>query len=357
MKRLILSRKTALVFSASAIAAFFAIALLEVVLHAHFHSVNGYWLFLGRKAYQVPYTKPVADRRQYSLREGVSDGTQSINTKGFRGPLLADDDSPVICVLGDSVPFGAGVRDNETFPVHLQSMLDQRGYRYRVLNAGVPSYNLRQSIDRWDIDVRRDYKCAVIVLNAANDVSLIDYYKDRWNLDITWASERFGIADRGRSSIAFYISALLRPTPPLRANSNPFDVLRADFGEQIARPLALGIPVVLMPVAPCYYAKVPIDDARNTVSCKGYPTFSDAVKNWGAITDRVNAMLRESSSKPHVTFLDTSRLLDEGVGRAGMYIDYIHFSDQGNLAIATAIADHLAATSIITRADRSPPSK
>jgi hypothetical protein len=101
--------------------------------------------------------------------------------------------------------FGWGVRDGETSPALLQQDLDNNGYHYFVLNAGVPSYNLRQSLDRWQLDVAPTYKCSVIVLNAANDVSLIDYYGSHWSPDLTWASERFGVRAAQTSATVFLL--------------------------------------------------------------------------------------------------------------------------------------------------------
>src|SRR5262245_9699420 len=92
--------------------AFVALCLVEILLHTSFFLENVFWLFRGRDTFMVPYVKWVGDRRVYSLRENSRDAIHSINAMGFRGPLLRGDDrQPLICILGDSVPFGAGVRD------------------------------------------------------------------------------------------------------------------------------------------------------------------------------------------------------------------------------------------------------
>src|SRR5881409_3745042 len=111
--------QTAIGIAAGGAFALLAWLSLEALLHAAFFAQRGYWLFSGRDGLRVPYARPVADRRQYALRENAVSGLYAINGEGFRGPLIrADDRRPVLCVLGDSAPFGIGVADDQTFPAH-----------------------------------------------------------------------------------------------------------------------------------------------------------------------------------------------------------------------------------------------
>ncbi len=142
--------------------------LSEALLHLHFFYQQGRWLFQRSENFQVTYVKPVDDRREYTLRENARDGLYHINAQGFRSPdLPVDLAERLICVIGDSVPFGSGVSNDHTFPVYLERMLQRQGYAYRVLNGGVASYNLRQSFDRWDFDIRPQYPCEVLIVNGS----------------------------------------------------------------------------------------------------------------------------------------------------------------------------------------------
>ena len=92
--------------------------LLEIALQTFFYIRNGYWLFGGHNSFSVKYVKPVGDRRQYSLKEGAVVDRDTINSEGFRGPAMnGHDHRPVICILGDSVPFGVGVAAARRFPL------------------------------------------------------------------------------------------------------------------------------------------------------------------------------------------------------------------------------------------------
>lgn len=66
--------------------------------------------------------------------------TQTHNALGFRGPEIAASRSPErprVLVLGDSMTYGHGVEDAETY----SAVLQQLEPRLEVINAGVPGYS------------------------------------------------------------------------------------------------------------------------------------------------------------------------------------------------------------------------
>lgn len=74
--------------------------------------------------------------------------TQRVNQLGLRGAEVTTEDSGQVCrilMLGDSFTMGKGVRDDQTFSVLLQDMLNSANppgsRRVEVLNAGVDSYS------------------------------------------------------------------------------------------------------------------------------------------------------------------------------------------------------------------------
>ncbi len=83
--------------------------------------------------------------------EVVHHAPVSISADGFRGRGLVGDPAPadatVVLGVGDSLTFGEGVGDDETYLSELERQLDAQG-DVRVLNAGVPSWNLAQEV-RW----------------------------------------------------------------------------------------------------------------------------------------------------------------------------------------------------------------
>jgi hypothetical protein len=72
-------------------------------------------------------------------------GRASLNARGYRGPELPlpkRDDRTRVVVLGDSIAFGYGVSDEQTFP-HL---LDARSDALEVANLGVEGYGPGQEL-------------------------------------------------------------------------------------------------------------------------------------------------------------------------------------------------------------------
>src|SRR5690349_14488159 len=95
-----------------------ALALCEAILQGYYRFQHDHWLWEMRNEYKVPYVFRTEDPREYVLRKGFSDKTLglTVDSHGFRVTAPPPDLSqPIVVCLGDSVPFGAGVRDQETF--------------------------------------------------------------------------------------------------------------------------------------------------------------------------------------------------------------------------------------------------
>lgn len=321
----------------------FCLVFLEVLLQVHFRSANGQWLFATQSNFKVPYVAPVSDRRHYVLKPGFRNESISINKLGFRGKLPEKNDrQPLICFIGDSVPYGAGVEDNETLPVHLERLLQRDGLTVSVLNGGVPSYNLRQSLDRWRLDIAPRWKCSLIILNAANDVSLYDYYGESWTPDYTWANHRFGISAPSWSGLAHYIRASfqnLSPTVKQLPINKFMKNLSEDFEDNLRWPQNQRIPIILLPVVPCYYA-ADLVNAESSASCAGYKNYEEIAKKWQSKIEAVNIVLKNAATAKGLHYLDTAAYLD-GNGREGKFVDFIHFSDDGARAVARFIRDYI----------------
>ena len=148
---------------------------LELFFQLYHRYYRGFWSFFGSEANKVTFSQPVDDRRKFSLKRNFKDTMYTIDEDGFRvnhySKANNNNLTKNICIIGDSVPFGYGVSNKETYPYFLQQIYSSENIR--VINGGVPSYNFRQSIDRWEIDIKPNVNCNVIIINAANDISLI----------------------------------------------------------------------------------------------------------------------------------------------------------------------------------------
>lgn len=88
----------------------------------------------------IPFTlKPNYVARSFSQEYPGELVTHSINQWGLRGPdfpLAKQADEFRILILGDSYTFGVYVENEETYPAFLETILQEIGYKVRVLNAG-----------------------------------------------------------------------------------------------------------------------------------------------------------------------------------------------------------------------------
>jgi len=83
-------------------------------------------------------------------------------------PAAPADPRPVIAAFGDSLTAGFGAEPGNSFPDYLQKDLDQRGIRWRVVNAGVSGDTTTDGVNRLD-EVLRDEPRIVIVEFGGND--------------------------------------------------------------------------------------------------------------------------------------------------------------------------------------------
>src|SRR4051794_31447460 len=80
----------------------------------------------------------------------------------------AVDNRPAIVCFGDSLTAGAGLDPSQSYPEVLQKELDARGYKYRVVNAGVSGDTTQDGLARLALVLAE--KPAVVVLEfGAND--------------------------------------------------------------------------------------------------------------------------------------------------------------------------------------------
>lgn len=73
---------------------------------------------------------------------------------------------PRIVFLGDSLTAGLGLAPNQSYPALLQRKLDEHGYRYEVVNAGVSGDTSAGGLRRLDWSLEGDVKILVVALGG-----------------------------------------------------------------------------------------------------------------------------------------------------------------------------------------------
>lgn len=76
------------------------------------------------------------------------------------------DNRPAIVALGDSLTAGYGLSNDQSYTTLLQQKLDEKGYRYRVVNAGVSGDTSAGGARRIDWALRENPKIVILELGG-----------------------------------------------------------------------------------------------------------------------------------------------------------------------------------------------
>ncbi len=98
----------------------------------------------------------------------VEAATPAVHGVEATGPSDTGAGRPVLVCFGDSLTAGAGVEPEEAYPAYLQRRLDQAGYNYHVVNAGVNGNTTKDGVDRL-AQVLRQHPEVVVVEFGGND--------------------------------------------------------------------------------------------------------------------------------------------------------------------------------------------
>jgi len=150
---------------------------------------------LGAKASLGDIIRPSSRRAVvYELIPGVETLYKgqplSVNEAGFRGRHYRKTKLPRtvrIVGLGDSVMFGSGVADDETYLARLADNLNERFSQvsWEVINTGVPGYNTTMEVavlESTGLDYEPDLVLIGFVSNDFGLPNFILYREDPWTL-------------------------------------------------------------------------------------------------------------------------------------------------------------------------------
>jgi acyl-CoA thioesterase-1 len=95
------------------------------------------------------------------------DGAEDEPASPVKAPLPDRSAQPKIVAFGDSLTAGFGIGLDEAYPARLQELLDDRGYAYEVVNAGVSGDTSAGGVRRldWVLD-DRDVQVMILALGA-----------------------------------------------------------------------------------------------------------------------------------------------------------------------------------------------
>jgi acyl-CoA thioesterase-1 len=107
----------------------------------------------------------------------------------------AHEDAPRIVALGDSLTSGHGIGKADAYPAVLQARLDDSGYNYQVVNAGVSGDTTSRALRRYRETLDGDVKLLIVALGANDGLRGVPVEQLKSNLSvIIEEAQRRGIA-------------------------------------------------------------------------------------------------------------------------------------------------------------------
>jgi len=93
------------------------------------------------------------------------------------------DNRPLVVCFGDSLTAGHGADPGESYPDYLQTDLDSRGYRYRVVNEGISGNTTKDGVERLDRVLALKASVVVVEFGGNDGLRGLRIEDSRANLD------------------------------------------------------------------------------------------------------------------------------------------------------------------------------
>ncbi len=105
-----------------------------------------------------------------------------VEEENFNHDLFSNNEK--IVFIGDSVPFGFGVNYKDSIP----GSFSEYNLNLISINAAVPSYTFKQSVDKYIKEFKSIKKIKYIYLSNFNPLDLYLMFGAKWNEDINWSN-------------------------------------------------------------------------------------------------------------------------------------------------------------------------
>ena len=258
------------------------------------------------------------------------DGRVTIAADGLRQtPPRAGASRRLLC-FGDSITFGYGVSDEESYPAELSRLLEPRGFEVR--NAGVTGYTSYQAL-RW---LKRQLQSQrvddVTLLIGWNDTTLRPITDAEFGSRIQYST---GTTDAALQHLAIYRlmkATWLRRGLQSGTRQPPRTTARVPLKDYTAN-LELFVAAARAGGARPHFIALPRRLIQGTKP--QHTEYSDAL---AAVARRLSVPLYD------VGLLGDSHPDIAVSGNASYFIDSLHFSPEGNRLMATVIAPQFEAS-------------
>lgn len=276
------------------------------------------------------------------------------NSLGLRSPEIPITRTPGswrIAVLGASTVMGAYAADNEkTFSARLEQRLsrDFPGKPIEVINAGIVGYGLdeeRKMLEKRIAPLKPDL---TIVYTGFNDFQA--YCRENGS-----AAEKQGLPLLSLPSWLMTVDMLkkntvfLRTTTTKQANiRDPDSIDLGPFHSKleilVVRAAELGMPLVFATNVRAYRPDQPIDEQMRLSETDRYYNHCFDLKGLHVLYDRHNADISAVAAAHGIPVVPLDELIP---GKSRYFADSHHFSAEGEVMVADALADFLLSKKLL----------
>ena len=299
----------------------------------------------------------------YRHRPNSYSFTVRINSLGFRGKEIAAAKLPNvfrIVAIGSSTTFGSSNREDDTYPVRLETRLNSHDppARYEVINAGVSGYYSYQQVLRVKRELRGLQPGMVILFEGWNDFWHAARLGEKWRPNII-------DQDMGRSFTSFFYNSsvsyrtmlllqrkllrALKDAPDSRVtawyqaaaeNHAVYDNYQNNMEEIVRLFLERDIKVLLIKF-PCLLRKS--IDRQEQSAVKLIEPFWEEYLPFVKAHERLLQRIDTVAQKYSIQTVDIEQAFNElqGPDRAQLFTDAIHFTAKGNDLIAQKICEQI----------------
>lgn len=343
------------------------LVLTEVKARKHYHEVHGL-PYVCKQIEEYPYNEFIQEcgpPLHWKLKPGYGKGQVHINSLGLRSPEPLPGQR-CIWVVGESDFFGPKlVREEAAWFNVLQQLLNNSGHDFQVMNASVIGYNISQSTELvTSLPIKKGD--IVLVRPNTNDVS-IAYIKgkawkggDSWPIDFVHKLQRqktwylklmdktcLGMFLRRKFSKDEDRSKAFKPAPGFQWE-RLLDYEENKVSSMVEFARKKGADVAFFDIAPSYGPAVKPEDEAKLSAIQS--NWEGLVKGWSQYQfGIVDECVKRIGIPMGLPFLQISPYIWNHPKRYLLFLDLVHFNQEGHGILAQALYSELVKSKLLTQ--------
>ena len=294
-----------------------------------------------------PFIEPDPNRG-FALKPNFKNMLYHINSKGFRGNEFPGNlnDYYVIVTLGESTTFGWLVGEKETYPFHLNQILNNNKWsNIYVINAGIPSYSssqVRIYLEELLEHIKPDFIIVNILWNDIWYSALQNWYPEVLIYQSPRKWQKFLLKYSNFYRSLFLQNKSQKANLTNVINSKALNTYRKNIIKiiQICNKRSIQLAFVIPPFDGNHFPEEGLNPFNQVRLTKSF--FIRLAKKY------IDA-LESSFMEYDIPVIDHSLSLNSKKERQDLFLDCVHPNAPGNLIMASDIANFIIKYNLISK--------